>query len=81
MFFYNARAEVTIPLFADFGMAVFFDSGQIFPDFNTTPRADGVGIGVRYKTPVGPVVIDFAKGLGSATYAQGVRLYFTVGSI
>jgi outer membrane translocation and assembly module TamA len=40
-----------------------------------------VGIGVRYKTPVGPVVIDFAKGLGSATYAQGVRLYFTVGSI
>ena len=79
MFFYNARAEANIKLFSDFGLAVFFDSGQIFPDFQSRPRADGVGIGLRYKTPVGPVVIDFAQALGP--YHSGTKFYFTVGTI
>ncbi|MBY0371263.1 BamA/TamA family outer membrane protein [bacterium] len=79
MLFYNARAEANIKLFSDFGLAVFFDSGQIFPDFRSTPRSDGVGVGLRYKTPVGPVVIDFAQALGS--YNTGLKFYFTVGTI
>ncbi len=77
--FYNARAEANLTLFADFGVAVFFDTGQIFPGFIPTTRSDGVGLGLRYKTPVGPVVIDFAQGLGPL--AQNVKFYFTVGTL
>jgi outer membrane protein insertion porin family len=77
--YYNARAEVNVGLFDDFGIAAFFDSGQIFPGFRPMDRADGFGLGLRYKTPVGPVVIDFAQGIGSL--AQNVKFYFTVGTL
>ncbi len=82
--FYNVRSEVGIPIFGDFGAAVFFDSGQIFPNIGfpdrsvPSSRGDGVGFGLRYKTPIGPVVIDFAKGLGTA---EPLKFYFTLGTI
>ena len=44
------------------GAAVFVDSGDAFdsgsPDWRT-----GVGIGVRYRSPVGPLKFDIARGL------------------
>lgn len=47
---------------AQWGGAVFIDSGSAFnghaPDWHT-----GVGIGVRWRSPVGPVRIDIARGL------------------
>jgi len=78
--FYNVRSEVTIPLFGEVSGAVFFDSGQLFPEFRTEPRNDGVGVGVRYRTPVGPIVLDLAHGLSPAAESV-VRFTFSVGSI
>ncbi len=47
---------------AQWGGAVFVDTGSAFnghtPDWHT-----GVGIGVRWRSPVGPVRIDIARGL------------------
>jgi translocation and assembly module TamA len=47
------------------GAAVFVDSGDAFdggsPSFRT-----GVGIGARYKSPVGPIKLDIARGLDDA---------------
>ena len=44
------------------GAAVFVDSGDAFdsgsPDWRT-----GVGVGVRYRSPVGPLKFDVARGL------------------
>ncbi|WP_242111894.1 autotransporter assembly complex protein TamA [Luteimonas aquatica] len=44
------------------GAAVFVDSGDAFdgtkPDWRT-----GVGVGARYKSPVGPIRFDIARGL------------------
>lgn len=44
------------------GAAAFVDSGDAFngstPDWRT-----GVGVGVRYRSPVGPVKLDVARGL------------------
>lgn len=46
------------------GAAVFIDSGSAFdgkkPDMHT-----GVGFGIRWRSPVGPVRIDIARGLKS----------------
>jgi translocation and assembly module TamA len=44
------------------GAAVFVDTGDAFdrgsPDLHT-----GVGVGLRWKSPVGPIRIDIARGL------------------
>ena len=54
------------------GGAVFVDSGSAFngkhPDWHT-----GVGVGVRWRSPVGPVKVDIARGL------DGPRSSFTLG--
>jgi len=79
--YYNLRAELTIYLFANISAAVFADTGQIFPGLSADPRHDGVGFGFRYKTPVGPVVIDIAQGLPNAGEArESLKFYFTVGT-
>ncbi len=79
--YYNMRSELTIYLFSNISAAVFFDTGQIFPSLRADPRHDGVGFGFRYKTPVGPVVIDIAQGLpNDGEKKESLRFYFTVGT-
>jgi len=55
------------------GGAVFVDSGSAFngrtPDWHT-----GVGIGVRWRSPVGPVRVDIAHGLDEADSAFTINL-------
>ena len=57
------------------GAAVFVDSGSAFndkPDFRT-----GVGIGLRWRSPVGPVRVDVARGLDDPD--SGFQLYLNIG--
>jgi translocation and assembly module TamA len=57
------------------GMAAFVDSGSAFdnkPDFKT-----GVGIGARWRSPIGPVRIDLAHGLNHPD--SPVQLYLSIG--
>jgi translocation and assembly module TamA len=58
------------------GAAVFVDTGSAFddrPDFRT-----GVGIGVRWRSPVGPVRVDIARGLDDPD--SSFQLYLNIGS-
>jgi translocation and assembly module TamA len=60
----TASLEVERYFKGPWGAAVFVDSGSAFegrrPDMHT-----GVGIGLRWRSPVGPVRIDIARGLKS----------------
>lgn len=60
----TASLEYERYLKGPWGAAVFVDSGSAFegrrPDMHT-----GVGIGLRWRSPVGPVRIDIARGLKS----------------
>jgi len=59
----TASAEYEQYLNDRWGYALFVDSGSAFnrrPDMHT-----GVGIGLRWRSPVGPVRIDIAHGLNS----------------
>lgn len=80
MAFYNVRTELSVPLFGEVSGAVFFDTGQLFPELKADRRNDGVGLGIRYKTPVGPIVLDLAHGLSPVANSI-IRFTFTVGSI
>jgi len=46
------------------GAAVFVDSGSAF-DGRTPDMHTGVGVGLRWRSPVGPVRVDIARGLKS----------------
>ncbi|MCP5476416.1 MAG: outer membrane protein assembly factor [Rhodanobacteraceae bacterium] len=63
-------------LFGDFGLAGFVDAGNAFNagDFEL---AAGVGVGLRWRSPVGLVRVDLAHPV--AGDGSGIRLHLTIG--
>jgi len=56
----------------EYGAAVFVDAGDAF---DTSPNIHyGVGVGARWRSPVGPVRIDVARGLTGADAGWTVNL-------
>ena len=55
--------------------AVFFDAGNAADSFNNFKAAYGTGVGVRWRSPVGPLRLDAAW----ANELKAVRLHFSVG--
>ena len=63
-FFLNARSELRIGLTKSLELGLFIDVGELLEDVrNITPNgiAVGVGWGVRFLTPVGPLAIDIGS--------------------
>jgi len=60
----TASVEYERYFLGDWGAAVFVDGGSAFdgtsPDWHT-----GVGVGARWRSPVGPLKLDIARGLDS----------------
>lgn len=53
-------------LMSGFGMVVFLDGGQVWSDFDDTRIQDlkfGAGGGLRYRSPIGPIRLDFGYKL------------------
>jgi translocation and assembly module TamA len=70
-----ASAEYTHWVTDTLGAAVFVDVGDAFDRPKAIDLALGVGIGVRYKSPIGPLRADVAYGERTGN----VRLHFSVG--
>jgi translocation and assembly module TamA len=51
-------------IFADWGIVTFYDVGNAFNSFSDITLFEGVGIGVRYYSPVGPIRVDLAREVG-----------------
>jgi translocation and assembly module TamA len=64
-------------VWGDWSVAAFVDSGDAFdgaqPDLKT-----GVGVGLRWRSPVGPVRLDFASGLDRPP-GDAFRFSFSIG--
>jgi translocation and assembly module TamA len=60
-------------LFGDWGMAVFSDMGYVYNKLSEPIRI-GVGVGARWRSPVGPVRLDFGVPLSKAEDAFQVHL-------
>lgn len=58
----------------NWGVATFVDVGDAAEDWGTLDPALGAGLGVRYRTPAGPLAIDVAYG----ERERQVRVHFSV---
>ena len=58
----TASVEFERYFLGDWGAAVFVDSGSAF-DGTTPDWRTGVGVGARWRSPVGPLRVDIARGL------------------
>ncbi|MBB5321292.1 autotransporter assembly complex protein TamA [Marinobacter oulmenensis] len=61
----------------DWRLAAFYDRGNAVEDL-FDPLATGVGMGLRWVSPVGPLRLDIAKGLDEQ-FGGGWRVHFSMG--
>ena len=75
---FTASAEIARPILQklpELWGAAFIDVGRAAMRWGELDPALGVGVGVRYRSPVGPVKLDVAWG----EEVKRLRLHFTVG--
>ncbi len=61
-----ANLEYTIPVIDFLKLAAFFDAGNVWADvndFGTDEFKTGTGLGLRVKTPIGPINLDYGYPL------------------
>jgi len=78
------NAELTYPVFKNFKIAGFYDIGNVWHSTDKDIRAEdfkaGAGVGVRVKTPIGPVKVDLGYPLDKAhpDDKQKMRFHFSM---
>ena len=58
--------------------AVFADAGNAYDKDFSNPTEYGVGLGVRWASPIGPIRIDVASGISDDNHP--IRVHFFIGS-
>ncbi len=84
---FNAELRVPIGKKKSFGAVAFVDTGNVFArtgDIDFAQLRTAVGFGARWKSPVGPLRLDFAWKLNPITFGNGTReksfaWYITIG--
>jgi outer membrane translocation and assembly module TamA len=74
--------ELRFPITGDLGGVVFVDAGNVYSDsfgYNLGDLRVGVGPGIRYNTPIGPVRVDFGIALNPRASDKFGRLDFSIG--
>ncbi len=66
----------TLP-WGNWGLAAFFDAGNAMDSF-TTPLHKSVGVGLRWKTPIGMVRLDLAHPIRDPDYGR-LRVHISLG--
>jgi len=79
-----ANLEYTYPLLSFLKLAAFYDSGNVWEKMSKIGSGgfkSGVGFGVRIKTPIGPIMLDYGiplnKESGEDTKGNG-RFHFSM---
>ena len=73
--FVVASTEYTHWFGESWGIAAFADAGNAWDGDSELQAAIGVGVGARFRTPIGPIRADLAYG----EETQALRLHFSVG--
>ncbi len=71
----TASIEYDFPVRPSWRGAVFYDAGNSFADYTRLSLNSGVGFGIRWQSPIGPIRADIAHALEDG----GFRLHITMG--
>lgn len=71
----TSSVEVQCALVGKFALAGFYDAGNAFASFDAGTMEQGAGAGLRWRSPVGPIRLDFALALRHDDW----RIHFTMG--
>lgn len=72
-----ASIEADYLFYKNFGVATFFDVGNAGNDLLTNLKK-GVGVGLRYRSPIGMIRFDVARALDDG--ADGFHLHISIGA-
>jgi len=79
--------ELTFPLFPSFKDlfgVLFYDKGNVFAerqDFRLVSLRDAIGVGIRYRTPLGPIRLELGWNLDAAPEEKKVLAFITIGNV
>ena len=76
-YLYTMSSELSVPVADNWRLATFFDAGNASEGFLEN-LATGVGAGVHWLTPIGPVRLYIARG--NSNIENGWRLHFSLGA-
>jgi outer membrane protein assembly factor BamA len=78
------NGELRFPISKRFGGAAFVDAGNTFASSNDLALgrlAVGAGLGLRIRTPLAPLRLDFGYPLKAEFGQSGVRIHFSIGQM
>lgn len=78
-----ANVELRVPLTENISFAPFYDTGNVFGrirDITFTSFSNTLGLGLRYKTPFGPLRMDIGFNLAPPAGLPTRQIFFTIGN-
>jgi outer membrane protein insertion porin family len=75
-------AELRLNLTRHFQVAGFLDLGNVYllvSDIDLSDLRESAGVGLRYRTPIGPVRLDWGYVLDRRAWESPSRFHFTIG--
>jgi len=83
LFIFNSELRFPLRIKEGLGAAVFYDGGNVYGpvsihDF-VRNYTNTVGVGLRYKTPVGPIRFDIGRNLNPVKGVKATQFYITLG--
>jgi outer membrane protein insertion porin family len=75
--------EYRFPVFGAFGGSLFFDTGNVWPDWRSIDFGElknGVGLGVRYVSPIGPIRAGVGWKLDREKGESAYALFLNIGN-
>ncbi len=82
-FLFIGNFELRIPVAGNFSVAPFYDAGNVFArirDVKLASFSNTLGIGLRYKTPFGPIRVDIGRNLAPPPGQPSTKVFFTIGN-
>lgn len=83
LFILNSEFRFPVPLKKGLGLVAFYDGGNVYQHigFNGFIRdySNTVGVGLRYKTPFGPVRVDLGHNLNAPPGIKSTQIFITLG--
>jgi outer membrane protein assembly complex protein YaeT len=76
------NVEYTFPLYGELQGAVFVDAGNLLPDADNPNFSDmryGIGAGLRYKLPIGPIRLDYGVNPDPREHEDFGAFHFSFG--